>query len=213
MKLFKKLCGQKEWAGNSITVSAKASRLIKDIFCREDAAHIRKKGKSLQLDLRHTSAKDPYRWRLLKEIIQSGEQLVIEISRNVRYASHTNKNGRITSKNVEEPIELAGNTFAAKRLVKQAYGELTGLTSQDQNVSYIFLRRRTAKANYMAHELLGHFYLDMRKVPSGHQDKITGQHGVPKPDGRVYVGRVHEFIQQYIEIDGEIDPYFGGLYE
>ena len=201
-----------EWVGRSVEFGKEALPLVTGIFSPADAAHIRRKGKHLQINLGHEQADDLFRWGLLKEIVQSGEQLVIIISSTFSYSYHREVDGRMVSEDITEELPIDGVTLASKQLTQQTYGKLRGMTSQEEAVSYIYLRPNSTSANHMAHELLGHFYLDVRHVPSGHADMITTEQGILDPEGNPFTGRVHEFLQQHIELDDDIDPYIPELY-
>lgn len=202
-----------EWFGRNIKLSEAVLPLIQGIFNETDSPHLRMRHKHLQINLRHEQPADPFRWGLLKEIIQSGQELVIELSNLYQYAWHQETDGKIASEEKTATLEIDGVTLASQILTKQTYGKLVGMTSTEEHISAIYLQPNMATPNKMAHELLGHFYLDVRNIPSGHAAMLTAAQRVLDPSGNPFTGRVHDFIQQHIEFDGVIDPYDPIFYE
>jgi hypothetical protein len=201
----------------------------------EDAKHIKVNEKGLlQIDENY-SPSDTYRWRLLKEVIDSGEKVTIKglASGGPTYLFHTQgleQGAQIKPVLTHDYISREpALTVVSKKLFKKVWGDLVtptiqtgkddpnlkyrgGMTSESENISFIYFENGFPLES-ITHELLGHFYLATRGVPFKHDDfkdrftladadkitvefKLTAQHNILDREGKVFEGRVWDFIKQ-----------------
>lgn len=189
---------KKKWIDSSIIIREGVLPLIRGIFHAKDGTHIRKSGNKLQIDSDYATPRDPFRWSVLKEVIESKEKVEIKISNLVKLTFHLSRNGKLTSTDVDDVIRGAGFTAVSKNLQKKVYGKLDGITSQHNDKSMIYIST-LGDSNTMAHELLGHFYLATKGVPFGHEDVLTKKHNIKDPRGNVFTGKVIDFLKQFVE--------------
>jgi hypothetical protein len=171
----------------------------------------------LQVDQGHQSLKNAFRWRLLSEVANAGETVL------VRSVSANQFRMQLHMENPEDPrgaihstitpaatMVNPGETLPSRRLHRQAYGSLveplrtgrkarSGSTSWSEDTTLILLANegpQIATPRTVAHELLGHAWFATQKLPSAHPDRVPPS--VSTPNGETFNGSVINYIEQFI---------------
>jgi RHS repeat-associated protein len=175
-----------KWVGDNIIVSKEMEPWIKQwipiAFNQgEDAKHIHVDKGVLQIDENYAEPSDKFRWRLLKDVIESGEKATIKgmASGGPTYVLNTLdlkpgatiKQLPVTDYIMREP----GITLPSKNLFKKVWGDLVsptvetsqrdptrryqkGMTGESENMTFVYFENRFPM-DAITHELLGHLYL------------------------------------------------------
>ena len=167
-----------------------------------DQTHISIKGDQLGYDPSYSTPEDPFRWSKLKEIIDSGEKILIRKgSTGSNIPVRLMVRGKDTTTTI--PLQL-GETLLSDALLKGHGLPLDGFVSPDSKESHIWYSdlAQPAGTNSLAHELYGHFWLALQGLPyiHGAKDKIdpTKQKTtVLDPLGAQYTGTVDDFIAKF----------------
>jgi hypothetical protein len=167
-----------------------------------DQTHISIKGDQLGYDPSYSTPEDPFRWSKLREIIDSGEKVLIRkgsTGRNIPVRLFVK--GKATKTTM--PLQL-GETLLSDAFLQDHGLPLDGFVSMDSKESHIWYSDLTQPAgtNSMAHELYGHFWLALQGVPyiHGAEDKIDPSKQkttVLDPLGAQYAGTVDDFIDRF----------------
>ena len=166
-----------------------------------DQTHISiKGGDQLGYDLSYSNPEDPFRWSKLKEIIDSGEKVLIHKgSTGLRIPARLFVKG----KDIKTTMLLQlGETLPSDSLLQGHGLPLDGFVSPDTKESHIWYSDLTQPAgtSSLAHELYGHFWLALHGIPYIHGAKIdpaTQKSTVLDPLGAEYAGPVDDFIDKF----------------
>jgi subtilisin family serine protease len=172
-----------------------------------DQGHLAFHNDRLGYDQAYTTPEDPFRWNKLKELIDSGEKI------------------QVLKKKIGDRIQLLAIQNAKPHEVTYAYRGLTLLTKTRQLEIYpnrskgsvsplsdthqVFYTTDLGppQQNSLAHELLGHMWLAVRKVPYLHPEApadiaargtLLPRHGIRDPFDNVFSGTVFDFIYRFI---------------
>jgi hypothetical protein len=163
----------------------------------------------LQVNVGYVAPRRLFFWEMLREIVMSGEEVLIAFpsarSTDVPVTLHKwdRKTQRIVSTDVTDWLREHGLTLASKRLTVAIHGSLVPehrkgtLTSRSETFSVIYLAKGEITNRGIAHEVFGHLYVAIRKLPYGHDDDLTDK-GILGVDGRPFSGSVRDFIYKQV---------------
>ncbi|OGO59527.1 MAG: hypothetical protein A2V85_09330 [Chloroflexi bacterium RBG_16_72_14] len=178
-----------------------------------DQAHIAFHGNKLAYDLNYATPQDPFRWNQIKELIDSDERIKVDkvdLTDNVKVKFVT-----ATETKVIEQMMLstsaAGLTLPTESRMREIYPNETTHTcsphADAHQIYYTAIMSSSAARSELAHELLGHMWLAIKKVPFVHPTDpkrakaigtLSASHGIQDPLGKTFVGTVEDYIRKFV---------------
>ncbi|WP_437489546.1 hypothetical protein WME75_10915 [Sorangium sp. So ce1014] len=167
--------------------------------------------------LAYKAPHDPFRWSKLKELVDSCEDIVID-KKNV--ATDTFEVLSIQGK-THKMVKLtlgragaAGLTLVPESVERAIFPKLADMIVSADGKFRIFYTVLLGKADTsaLAHELFGHTWLAVKRVPYKHrkasskaavaaQDTLDAKHGILDPFGDPFVGTADTFITSFVDPD------------
>jgi hypothetical protein len=178
-----------------------------------DQAHIAFARNKLAYDVAYTTPQDPFRWNQIKELIDSDEKIKVDkvdLTDNVKVKFVTAKATTIVDQMMLS-TSAAGLTLPTESRMREIYPNETTLTCSPHadmhQIYYTAIMSSSAARSELAHELLGHMWLALKKVPFVHpsdpkQVKAKGtlgaSHGIRDPLGATFAGTVEDYIAKFV---------------
>ncbi|HTE83385.1 MAG TPA: DUF4157 domain-containing protein [Dehalococcoidia bacterium] len=178
-----------------------------------DQAHVAFAGNRLAYDIAYTAPQDPFRWSKIKDLIDSDEKINVEkvaLSDNVKVRFVTPKG----AKDIEQLMMTtgaAGLTLPTETVAKAIYPNETSYACSPRadahQIYYTASMSSSVAQSELAHELLGHMWLAIKRVPFGHPKDpkrvkaigmLEASHGIQDPLGAPFAGKVEDFIRTYV---------------
>ncbi|MFZ4699111.1 MAG: hypothetical protein ACOYMG_03590 [Candidatus Methylumidiphilus sp.] len=174
-----------------------------------DQAHIGFQGDQLGYDPNYTDPTDPFRWSKLKDLIDSGQKILVQkvdLLGSIRVLFITPSFRQV----IPDNLRSLGLTLPTESLYRSIYpNEKTMTLSPMADTHYVYYTTALGSPadSSMAHELFGHMWLALKGVPWIHPSKpadisargtLTAQHGISDPFGNAYTGTVLDFIDHYV---------------
>ncbi len=172
-----------------------------------DQSHLAFHNDRLGYDQAHTTPEDPFRWNKLKELIDSGEKIhVMKKKINDRIQVLVMPEDKLH----ERVYAFRGLMLPTKARQLEIYRDYKkGGVSPLSDTHQVFYTTDLGppQQNSLAHELLGHMWLAVRKAPFVHPEKpadivargtLLPDHGIRDPFGNVFSGTVFDFINGFI---------------
>lgn len=171
-----------------------------------DQAHIMVTGAGeLGYEISYTTPDDPFRWGMLKEIVDNGhvEIRAIGMADSFQALEVTGTTQRTATRNLMA-LGASGITMprlAVQRAINPAGTGFVASTSSARDQVYYESQAATGRGllgnNSLAHELFGHLWLSMHGVSWQHGGTIAAAGGVMDPMGRPFTGSVNDFISKF----------------
>lgn len=145
------------------------------LFPGPDSAHVCVTGDGrLGYELSHTDPDDPYRWGLLKDIIDDGHLDIFAVSSDKKFPvkEMTGRKETILDRTLSELAAggASGITLVRRSLYKQIYPAETSFTaSSNDDRDQVYYE---SGGNALAHELFGHLWLALQGVPFLHPESV-----------------------------------------
>jgi Domain of unknown function (DUF4157) len=180
-----------------------------------DQAHIAFNGDLLGYETNYVPT-DPFRWNKMKDIIDSGEKVLVKKvsltdTFDVLFIDPKLPGGRMVMTGRSLATSAAEGLTLTKESIHKAIfpNDTTVTASPIADTSIIFYSTDISNPtdSSLAHELLGHFWLALKRVPYAHpktqpqlgtHGTLTAQHGILDPFGNPYSGTVLNFIDTYV---------------
>jgi Domain of unknown function (DUF4157) len=178
-----------------------------------DQAHIAFIGLKLGYDVNYTTPQDPFRWNIIKDLVDSDEKINVDkvgLTDTIKIKFVTPTDTKI----IEDTLTNAGAqgltlpTESKLKAIHPTDATFTCSPHDDMHqVYYSAAISSSAATSELAHELLGHMWLAIKGVPFGHpKDKerikthgtLATSHGIKDPLGQTFSGKVETFISEYI---------------
>jgi hypothetical protein len=178
-----------------------------------DQAHVAFNGSHLAYDVAYTAPQDPFRWNKIKDLIDSDEKIKVDkvgLTDNVKVKFITPTGSRI----IEQPMlstAAAGLTLPTEALAKAIYPKETTHTcsplADSHQIYYTGAMSSSASQSELAHELMGHMWLAIKKVPFVHPHDpqrakaigtLSASHGIQDPLGATFTGTVEDYISKFV---------------
>jgi hypothetical protein len=178
-----------------------------------DQAHIAFHGNLLAYDVAYTTPEDPFRWDKIKDLIDSDEKIKVdkvELTDNVKVKFVTPKATMIIDQLMMQTA-AAGLTLPTETLFKAIYPTETTYTcsphTDAHQIYYTAVMSSSVSRSELAHELLGHMWLAIKKVPFVHprgaakvkaMGTLSASHGIKDPLGKTFTGKVEDYISNLV---------------
>jgi hypothetical protein len=178
-----------------------------------DQAHIAFHGNLLAYDKTYAAPQDPFRWSKVRELIDSDEKIKVDkvsIADSVKVKFVTPKGQRVIDQAMMS-TGAAGLTLPTETLQKAIYPNETTYTcspnADAHEIYYTGVMSSSAAQSELAHELFGHMWLAMKKVPYLHPSDpqraktigtLSASHGIQDPLGQPFTGTVADYIGKFI---------------
>lgn len=178
-----------------------------------DQAHIAFNGNLLAYDVAYTAPQDPFRWNKIKDLIDSDEKIKVDkvgLTDSVKVKFVTPKGSMIIDQLMLQ-TGASGLALPTETLFRSIFPKETTFTcsphADSHQVYYTAAMSSSAARSELAHELLGHMWLAIKKVPFLHPKKaakvkatgtLAASHRIEDPLGKTFTGKVERFISEFI---------------
>ena len=198
--------------GNIVMDTKAKTDLLKfgNLLTGKDQAHIAVSGNKLAYETTYTNPEDPFRWDIVKKIIDSenveikGVDLTTVFDTKVITFSGTPKTRTEIINKISLASFMAGGitlpTEAQQLKIDPSAATLvTGTSTTSHQLYYETGKagRGVIGSNSLAHEFFGHLWLAINGVPYGHRKTLTAAHGIKDPFGRTFAGKTDDFISNF----------------
>ena len=178
-----------------------------------DQAHIWFHGNLLAYDAAYTTPQDPFRWNQIKELIDSDEKIKVDkvdLTDNVKVKFVTATGTKIVDQLMFQ-TNAAGLTLPTETRMRAIYPNETTHTcsplADTHQIYYTGFMSSSAAQGELAHELLGHMWLAVKKAPFVHpsdpkqikaKGTLSASHGIQDPLGAAFAGKVEDYIRKFV---------------
>jgi hypothetical protein len=175
-----------------------------------DQAHIIVRGgNKLGYEISYTTPEDPFRWQLLKSMIDNEHVEINGVGFTDSFNTLEVAGTTSTTRSVSLAMFMAGGitlpTLGAQQAISP--GQRLYVASTSSTHAQIYYDRQAGGrgligGNALAHELFGHFALAMQGSPFGHGKNVPARANVLDPFGQQFVGPVDDYIRGFAGAQG-----------